>query len=107
LILSGTDYNIHDKTNLTETLKWYMQYVKYSVLKGKSESFYDWLVKYTKYIHNRTSLDKIQTMFDLSLFSLNNQSEIRNIINALPFEYKPGNYEQLQQILTQEGFLFV
>ena len=107
LVLSGTDYNIYDKTNLTETLKWYMQYVKYSVLKGKSEMFYDWLVKYTKYIHNRSNLDKVHSMFDLSLFSLNNQSEIRNVINALPFEYKPGNFEQLQQLLTQDGFLFV
>jgi hypothetical protein len=107
LILSGTDYNMCDKTNLTETLKWYAQYVKYSIHKGKSESFYDWLMQYTKYIRDRPTLDKVHSMFDLTVYSMNNQDELRKVIHMLPFEYKQCDYGKLQEILRKDGFIFV
>ena len=31
MILSGTDYNINNETSLNETIKWYYEYMKYSV----------------------------------------------------------------------------
>ena len=74
MVVSGTDYNYHDTrndtkndrrptTNLKETLRWYFEY-KHQCRKNNEEiGFYDWLVKYTKYITDLSSLQKIHSMF--------------------------------------------
>lgn len=107
LILSGTDYNIHEKTSLIETFKWYNQYEKYCLRKGSSAQFFDWLMEHSKYIHNRSKLDKVASMFDLGLFALHNHDEIREIIRILPFRNKKMEMNKVQEMMEEEGFLFV
>jgi 5'-3' exonuclease len=107
LVLSGTDYNIGEKTSLYETLKWYNQYMKYSVEKGQDMCFYDWLMKYSKYIHNREKLDKVHSMFDLSLYALHNHTEILNVIHSLPFRTHNMDVLKLQTLMMDDGFIFV
>jgi 5'-3' exonuclease len=69
-VISGTDYDHHPKTNninLHETLKWHSEY-KYQCRKNNNGidngvNFYDWLVKYTKYVPDLASLKKTYSMF--------------------------------------------
>lgn len=107
LILSGTDYNINEKTTLYETLKWYGQYLKYSVDKGRNETFFAWLAKNTKYIQNMEKLDKVSAMFDLRVFALNNHAEIHDIIMRLPFVLKPMDFDKIRVIMEGDGFVFI
>jgi 5'-3' exonuclease len=67
-VISGTDY-YHDQKksniNLHETLRWYSEY-KYQCRKNDNTmEFYDWLVKYTKYISSSSliALNKTYSMF--------------------------------------------
>ena len=67
-VISGTDY-YHDQKktniNLHETLRWYSEY-KYQCRKNDTAmDFYDWLVKYTKYISSSSliALNKTYSMF--------------------------------------------
>jgi 5'-3' exonuclease len=107
LILSGTDYNIHEKTSLIETFKWFKQFEKYCSHKETYIPFYDWLMEHSKYIRDRTKLDKVASMFDLGLFALNNHDEIREIIRILPFRNKNMDIEKVQKMMEEDGFLFV
>jgi len=74
-VISGTDYN-HDQKkthmNLHETLRWYSEY-KYQCRKNDNAiDFYDWLVKYTKYISvsSLPALNKTYSMFCIETESL-------------------------------------
>ena len=103
MVLSGTDYNIHENTNLTDTLKWYNQYRD----NNENVSFYEWLVNNTNYIGDQTKLEKTREMFDLSSFSLLHQDEIRNIISKMPFRNGNIQYDELHAILKTDGFIFI
>lgn len=105
LILSGTDYNQCSHTSLHETLKHYIHYLK-SKEKHTIE-FYDWLGQHTEYIKDRKFLDKVHNMFDLSMFVLNNNGEIKGVINRLPFKLGKIDMEPLKEIMREDGFIFV
>jgi len=61
-VLSGTDYNISNTTNLFKTLKLYARY-KYS---KKACKFYEWLEQNTKYIDDMNLLINTHKMFTLN-----------------------------------------
>lgn len=108
LILSGTDYNIHNQKTLQETMDLYKKYMKTVANTEVSINFYNWLVC-EGYLDNeeKQKLDKITPMFDLSMMSLRNAEEIRTIIEMLPFQYKPIQRENLHKILRDDGFIFL
>ena len=94
-VLSGTDYNISNTTNLFKTLKLYARY-KYS---KKSCKFYEWLEQNTKYIDDMNLL--INTH---KLFILNNDPiylHKRLILNKKP------NWTSIKRIMEPYGYLFV
>jgi 5'-3' exonuclease len=118
LILSGTDYNIRSQKTLQETMEWYKKYTgkngiveHYNCDRGHSrdnKTFYDWLMD-AGYLNaeEKRKLDKIVSMFDLTMMSLRNTEEIRAIIEMLPFQYKTIEKEKLHQILREDGFVFL
>ena len=74
LVISGTDYNMHSPNEnicLQETMKWYKWYKVYcqkhrSQYRVKQpDSFYEWLLKNTKYIRNYEELLNVHKMFDI------------------------------------------
>jgi len=65
MVLSGTDYNIHSDTCLSETIKWFHEFKKYCFHKKSTMDFYDWLFKYTKYIKDYDNLLKTYEIFQL------------------------------------------
>jgi len=95
-VVSGTDYNTEDNTNLTETMKWYYEYVR-----AKSNTtFYEWLYKQTKYIQNLTILTEIYEMFVLDEVVY---PELDAIDIKLEMNY---NVVHLQDIMKEDGFVF-
>lgn len=111
-VLSGTDYNIHAHTSLYKSMEWYSQYVA-EVPPGEVPpgdvspiSFYDWLLKHTQYIRDIDRLEKARKMFDLSLFPITNQDEIRAIIHKYPFRNGEIQRDRLRAILQKDGFIF-
>ena len=104
MVISGTDYNIHEKNSLHETLKWYYKYQEYLLKKEENEkpiSFYEWLFNNTKYIQNFELLKKIYNMFVLS--------DVTNIyvtFNNIEFKLNEKNENDLKNLLLSEGFLY-
>jgi len=98
MVLSGTDYNINNETNLVETLKWFNEYSK----SNDTMEFYDWLAKYTKYLKNKESLINIRKMFILD-------SDNKDIHNMEFYEYceTKTNIGKLKNLLSDDGFIFV
>ena len=103
MVLSGTDYNIRENTSLVETLRWYEEYAKTQ----RELPFYEWLAKNTRYIRDKTHLENTRAMFDMSMFPLIHNGEIRAIIDRLPFRNRPVEIQELRAILEEDGFLFL
>jgi XPG I-region/XPG N-terminal domain len=104
MVLSGTDYNLHSNTSLTETINWFYEYKKYYCTqlnnKLKPHEFYVWLVKNTKYVVDFTKL-----LRTYQLFQIENNNDLKQWDN-LVIESKAQNMEKLQLIMKKEGFLF-
>jgi hypothetical protein len=102
MVLSGTDYNIHSKTSLTDTIKWYYQYNVYRMSATKSPplKFYVWLMKHTQYITNFVELLRTYQMFHVLP---KKEFEIYDVMDLFS---KPVNRQKLEQILQVEGFVF-
>jgi flap endonuclease-1 len=66
MVLSGTDYNVNTNVSLHETLKWYYDYKRYYTKhQGRCLDFYEWLLKYTKYIQDYSKLKQVYKLFDV------------------------------------------
>jgi 5'-3' exonuclease len=96
-VISGTDYNINQTTSLHETMKWFQQYKKDCISDG-DHSFYNWLLKFTKYVRNYDDLIIVDNMFNID----ENDSDLAS------YEVKSFtmNNKALQSILATDGFIF-
>ena len=98
IVLSGTDYNKEDTTNLFDSIKWFYTYKKNIILCEDVvvPTFYEWLMKNTDYVKNSDVLYSTYNMF-------NNK---KCITYDCPNEKKNGNKEQMIKFLGQDGFIF-
>ena len=96
VVLSGTDYNKDDSTELFESIRWFKKYKKEMVLHEDDAvpSFYEWLFEKTKYIQNLDRLNLILMMFKP-------KKKIDYTINQCTF-----NQRKLCEILAGYGFIF-
>lgn len=105
MVLSGTDYNLHSNTSLTETINWFYEYKKYHIAvtnnKTKPLEFYVWLVKNTKYVGDFSKL-----LRTYQLFQIENNNELKQWDN-LVIEPKTQDINKLKKIMNTEGFIFV
>jgi hypothetical protein len=76
-------------------MKWYNEYKKGA--NWQSVHFYDWLVKYTKYIKDITRL-----LITRSMFVLENNDDVIFEENV-----KLPNIDKLKALLLEDGFVFV
>jgi flap endonuclease-1 len=67
MVISGTDYNMNNSTDLSSTMKWVSEYRCRCRMMYADLSFYDWLEQHTTYICNRAQLDNIYTMFAITI----------------------------------------
>jgi len=97
MVISGTDYNIYDNTNLDDTMKHYNEYKEYK--KDSEVRFYDWLHTNTTYIKNYESLKNIYNIFDLSNTDISEFCKNSITMNK--------NNNKLIEFLKPYGFIFV
>jgi len=100
MVLSGTDYNMNNETNLIETLKWYNQYNK--TASHDTTKFYEWLLKNTRYIKDINGLMNVKRMFELETYD-----EILKSIQIKDNKNKNIDNNVLKDLLSHEGFIFV
>ena len=109
-ILSGTDYNIHQKISLTETIKWYYVYNSryWENLENEPNdvSFYDWIAPRAGYVIQKDKLDRIRSMFDMSLYGRTHDSELQHVYTLLSGT-RGTNKTALHNVLEQDGFIFI
>lgn len=118
MVLSGTDYNIHDTTSLYETIQWYYEYcdamyrqgMKNLEYNGPTDTpFFRWLHINTKYIQNMDGLMNAYNMFLLKNFDA--IKDIPTVYVKEVFDYKTKKmknmvFEDLRGIMKNDGFLF-
>lgn len=104
MVLSGTDYNLHSNTSLTETINWFYEYKKYLNTQinnnTKHLEFYVWLVKNTKYVGDFGKL-----LRTYQLFQIENNDDLKQWDN-LVIEPREQDMEKLKKIMNTEGFIF-
>jgi hypothetical protein len=102
MVLSGTDYNIHTKTSLKETIRWYYEYMKYRAkCKDQPLGFYVWLLKNSKYI-----ADYKELLNAYKMFTCNNCDELDKWRNLDIDKVGAPDMERIQQMMEAEGFVF-
>lgn len=100
MVLSGSDYNVCDNTNLHDTIQWYYKYQNYVIQNEDKPSltFYDWLFENSNYVQNKEMLTTAYNMFILN--------DVNNF-NKIEFKLKTVNKVELKKILEKDGFLNV
>lgn len=98
IVLSGTDYNKEDITNLQDSVKWFYAYKQSIILSEDAiqPTFYQWLAKNTNYIKNMDVLLATYGMF-----------RQKNLAFDCPDDVKKENKERLIELLGHDGFVFV
>ena len=98
IVLSGTDYNKEETTNLFDSIKWFHAYKKSIILSEEiiQPTFYEWLMKNTDYVKNADVLNSAYRMFIIK----------KNDIYNFPDEKKKENKERLVELLGHDGFIF-
>jgi flap endonuclease-1 len=100
-VLSGTDYNIHNKTTLHDTIHWFSKFKKHSKKHGSSAiSFYQWLLENTKYI---TDYDELNNQYQMFIVKMTDFEYLQN----MSFKLLPIQKTELRNFLKNYGFIFV
>lgn len=97
MVLSGTDYNIHQKIYLYDAMDWFNEYVKFYKNEPNCETFYKWLCTKNYCTFDYDELLKIHKMFCLT-------EEDDIYINVTNLTKSP-NYIELKNILREDGFV--
>jgi flap endonuclease-1 len=97
MVLSGTDYNIHQKISLYDAMDWFSEYS--DIYKNESNvcSFYEWLNTQNYCKLDYDEIIKIYNMFCL----LDDENVYINSANLI----KLPNYVELKNILREDGFV--
>jgi len=108
LVLSGTDYNITEsEVDLLTTMQWYDHYRYSHNPYSTTISFYDWLDGNTDYLRDREKLNRVHSMFDLTIYAKTHEEFLKNIIaEMVPFKNKLIQIGKLREIMESDGFIF-
>jgi flap endonuclease GEN len=97
VVLSGTDYNKEETTNLYDSIQWFFAYKRSTIMcEDEPPTFYEWLSNNTNYIRNMDTLLGTYKMF-----------KHKNIRVDCPGNQKKENKEQLIELLGHDGFVFI
>jgi hypothetical protein len=101
-VLSGTDYNIHQNTCLTETIRWYNEFNRKDDIDQTNDLiFYNWLNKNTKYIGDMKQLIHTHNMF---CFERDMFRELDDLTITMETKF---DVERVKEIIQQDGFVFL
>lgn len=107
-VLSGTDYNIQD-TNWTlgDVVEKYTKYCAFLHYSRENVTFLSWLTETEKHHVDLNRFHKTREMFDLDLFSETKKDEIKRVIDSIPFRLGEYQVADLQEVLRDDGFIFM
>jgi hypothetical protein len=105
-ILSGTDYNIHQKMHLYDIMKWYNVYLDETLPEDNDVHFYDWLTDNTNIVVETSRIDKIRDMFNLDEYKRKNEIYLKQI-DTMSFRNREVIKPALVELLESDGFIFV
>jgi hypothetical protein len=107
-VLSGTDYNIQD-TNFTlgDVIVKYAKYCAFLHYSGSIVSFVSWLTDTENHPVDLNRFHKTREMFDLDMFSETKKDEIKRVIDSIPFRLGEYQVADLQEVLRDDGFIFM
>jgi hypothetical protein len=95
VVMSGTDYNKDNSTDLADSVRWFKTYKREMILReGDVPSFYNWLDENTKYVQN---IDKLYAT--LNMFKP--KTNIVYKVHKQVFDQK-----HLFETLANDGFVF-
>jgi len=97
MVLSGTDYNIHGKTNLDTTIELFSKYKQ--IAPPTNVGFYEWLLETGDYISNHAELLHICDLFNMEHIQ---KEELDNV----DIKVGPADDNVIRNIMTNEGFVF-
>lgn len=97
VVLSGTDYNKEETTNLYDSIQWFFAYKRSTIMcEDEPPTFYEWLSNNTNYIRNMDTLLATYKMF-----------KHKNMMFDCPGNQKKENKEHLIELLGHDGFVFI
>tara|TARA_Y100000816_G_scaffold236206_1_gene182010 strand:+ start:2349 stop:3305 length:957 start_codon:yes stop_codon:yes gene_type:complete len=96
-VISGTDYNISNNTNLYKTLEYFKEYKEYNKT-NKNLDFFEWLDNNTNYVDNIYCLYNIFYMFKTDNIELRDYN--------INFKKQDINFDMIKEIMKPEGFIF-
>jgi len=94
-ILSGTDYNLSNTTNLYKSLRLYTRFIR----SKKPITFYEWLTHNTNYIDDINLLQHTKHIFDTTISLANIQK--KNIKTHTP------KWDRIKQIMKPYGYIIL
>jgi 5'-3' exonuclease len=104
-IIAGTDYNtnLNNNLNIFNIFNYHKQYIKNKDKDNNNITFNNWLQtqKEIGYNINIDLIEKIKIMFDLYV------KEYLNIYNKIKITNSQIDYKNLQNLLEQDGFIFI
>lgn len=103
IILSGTDYNLHQKVSLYKALKLHKEYKQ----SNTTQDFYTWLSE--KHIPDLQQLYHIYSMFDIGGIECCETTPFNNSQSSLDDKFitKTANYTKIHKFLEPYGFVFL
>lgn len=103
MILSGTDYNLHQKVTLHKSLQYYKEY---KLGNHSNNTFYEWLSK--NHIKNAETLYEIYNMFIMEDYSNKKQTITMNESDFILVKTKKTpNWPKMREFLMKHGFIFI
>lgn len=113
VILSGTDYNMHDYLYpLHITMEMYYGEEFQMTQKTQSRyslSFYEFIMARNrdKHILVKDKMDRTRKLFDMNEYMVHSKQEIKEVIDQLPFLQEKMDWMKIKEIMRMDGFLFV
>lgn len=99
LILSGTDYNMHDTVRLTDLFRlhgcWKTLQLEFP--------FSEWI---KHHIFIKVDLDQIRKLFSIDEYIQQNRELLKRLLDDIPFQNGSPNMDSLKQVMREDGFLF-
>ena len=103
LILSGTDYNIHDSVKLGDLFRIYYQLYCENEYPGQ---FAEWAKRHMYVKVDAEKMEKIRGLFSVDEYIRQNRELLKTLLDSIPFHTKDIQMDLLKEVMREDGFLF-
>jgi hypothetical protein len=115
IIMSGTDYNMHDylfPLHITMEM-YYGEEFQTAMKSNESLSFYEFMMAKKKNTIDmnqqdtqKDKMDRTRKLFDMNEYMVHGKQEIKEVIDRLPFQQENMDWTKIKEIMRMDGFLF-